>query len=191
MAAILIITSTGAWADDSAPAGGDSLLTNQPLSTPGNTGIELLRNVFVRTDLHITETQEHQLMALSVGEIKKVKNIRKKAIQVLTPQQRERLSEIRLQAMGPVALNDPAVAKALDYTPEQLQMAKGLLAQVQQATSEALQDAPSVRDRFLKTKETREKVLNDALESLTPEQRAKFEKMRGPVLKANFADFPL
>jgi hypothetical protein len=33
--------------------------------------------------------------------------------------------------------------------------------------------------------------LKEALESLTPEQRAKFDKMRGPEIKANFADFPL
>ena len=57
--------------------------------------------------------------------------------------------------------------------------------------SEALQGVETARDRIEKTKEVHENIFQAALESLTPEQREKFEQMRGPKIKVDFSDAPL
>ncbi len=95
----------------------------------------------MRSDLRISGEQEQQLITLSVNEGQNLKDLRKKAVAILTPQQRERLQQLHLQSMGPAALGDLAVVKALKYTPEQRKMVKTLPGQVRRATLEALEGA--------------------------------------------------
>ncbi len=67
-------------------------------------------------------------------------------------------------------------------------MLKTLPGQVRQATREALQGAQNLTadQRSEKTVEARGKVLKKALETLTPEQREKFEKLKGAKIDMDF-----
>ena len=147
----------------------------------------------VRKDLQITEAQERKLMELGGVQEIKPKELRKKALAILTPQQRQRLRQVRLQALGPLALADPAVVKALDVTVEQRQMVKALPAKLRKATKEALAEASDAdgAERSRIRAEVREKLYKAALDSLTPEQQEKLDKMEGKKIDVSFSGFGL
>ncbi len=127
----------GGTAEEKPPkAGGDRIATASETA-----GLELLRLDPVRSDLRITDEQERKLMGLGGAQELKPKDLLKQALAILTFKQRQRLKQIRLQALGPLALADPVVIKALDVTEEQRKMVKALPAQLRRATREALQEA--------------------------------------------------
>ncbi len=186
LAAALAAQSAGAAEGQSPKAKAE-----QGIGTPGDAGLDLLRSEEVRNDLQITEEEEQKLIALGDEQGEKPADARKKAAAILTPAQRERLREIRLQVLGLDALTEPAVVKALAFTPEQRKMLKTLPAQVRQATRESLQGAQNLtaEQRSEKTAEVRGKILKKALETLTPEQREKFEKLKGAKIDMDFSDY--
>ncbi len=161
----------------------------QANAAPDAAGLDLLRIEQVRNDLRIGEEQEQKLMSLGDDE-GDPKNLRKKALEILTLKQRERLKQIRLQSMGPVALADPTVIKALDLNPEQRKMVKALPAQLRQAIREAIprDQKSTAMERSEKRAEVQEKIWKTALEALTPAQREKFEKMKGEKLDIDFSE---
>ena len=187
-AAVLVATLVGAQGGAAAEA--QQAKGDFAFGTPGDAGLDLLRSEEVRNDLQITEEEEQKLMALGDEEGLKPAEARKKALAVLAPAQRERLKQIRLQVLGVDALSEPEVAKALGFTAEQRKMAKTLPAQVRQATRDAVQGQDlTVDQRREKTVEVRAKVLTKALETLTPEQREKFEKLKGAKIDMDSSEF--
>jgi Spy/CpxP family protein refolding chaperone len=185
-AAWACVQSRGAAEAEHAPAKGD-----RGIGTPGDAGLDLLRSEEVRNDLQITEEEEQKLIALGDEEGLKPAEARKKALAILAPAQQQRLRQIRLQVLGVDALAEPEVVQALGYTPQQRAMLKGLPAEVRQATREALGGTQNLtaEQRTEKTIEARGKVLKKALETLTPEQREKFEKLKGAKVDLDASEF--
>jgi hypothetical protein len=189
-----ILAAASGWAQsDNAAAEGQHAKTkaDRGIGTPGDAGLDLLRSEEVRNDLQITEEEEQKLVALGDEADEKPADARKKALEILAPAQRERLKQIRFQVLGLDALAEPEVVAALCFTPEQRKMLKTLPAQVRQATGEALGGAQNLtaEQRSEKTFEARGKVLKKALAALTPEQQAKFEKLRGAKIDLDFSEF--
>jgi len=189
-----ILTAASGWAQsENAVAEGQHAKTkgDRGIGAPGDAGLDLLRSEEVRNDLQITEEEEQKLVALGDEPGEKPAEARKKALEILTPAQRARLKQIRLQVLGLDALAEPEVVGALRFTPEQRKMLKTLPAQVRQATREALGGAQNLtaEQRSEKTLEARGKILKKALETLTPEQQATFEKLRGAKIDLDFSEF--
>ena len=125
-----ILSGISARADENKTSEGQAPKAGgeQSASAAAPAGLELLQIDQVRSDLEISGDQEQKLIDLSLNPGAGIKELKKKAIAILTPQQRKRLEEIRLQSLGPRALADPVVVKALALTPEQCKMAKSLSA---------------------------------------------------------------
>jgi hypothetical protein len=95
--------------------------------------------------------------------------------------QKQRLTEIYVQANGPNALADPSVIEILELTDDQ----NGKLEEIRQANRDdmfdAFQDFQGMSDE--ERRETMTKLRDDAdarlLAALTEEQRASFEKLAG------------
>lgn len=83
--------------------------------------------------------------------------------EVLTPPQKNRLQEILLQVRGPQAMAEPALAKTIGLSEDQVKQLRSLL-----------QTTPTPT-----TEEERTKLEASLLAVLTDEQRAKFQAMQG------------
>jgi hypothetical protein len=190
LAAILAAALSWGQSVAAAEAGQSPAKGDRGIGTAGDAGLDLLRSEDVRNDLQITEDEEQKLVTLGDEEGLKPAEARKKALAILAPAQRERLKQIRLQVLGVDALTEPEVVQALGCTQEQRKMLKTLPAQVRQATREAIggQDL-TAEQRSEKTAEARGKVLKKALDALTPQQREKFEKLKGTKIDLDFSDF--
>jgi Spy/CpxP family protein refolding chaperone len=79
--------------------------------------------------------------------------------EILLPNQMERLNQIRVQLMGPAAFQDPDVAKDLGISEDQQKK------------------MTTLRDEFMK--DFQKKLMEHIAAALTPEQKAKFEKLIG------------
>ncbi len=193
MLAGAMLATASVWAQSDGGAAGEhpKAKGDRGIGSPGDAGLDLLRSEEVRNDLQIAEEQEQKLIALGDEPGDKPAEARKKALAILTPARRERLKQIRLQVLGLDALAQPEVVKALGFTEEQRKMLKTLPAQVRQATREALQgtENPTVDQRKEKTVEARGKTLKKALETLTPEQQEKFEKLKGARIDMDSSEF--
>ncbi len=156
----------------------------------GSEGFSLLRVPKVQADLKMTEQQKVQVLALSM-ELRNPKELGKQLREILTPTQLQRLKQIRLQVEGPAAINSHETATALGLTREQRQKLKT----IQQEVAERMRDIfrsmkdLTVDERRAKMPETLEKLqrfrteaTERALAVLTPEQRAKLDKMQGKKL---------
>jgi Spy/CpxP family protein refolding chaperone len=179
-----MLAATSAWAQaDEEPT---NAKIGQNLASPGDSGLDLLRMEEVRHEVKITEDQERKFLGMS-DEAQNPREMRKKALALLAPEQRERLKQIRLQVLGPAALGDPEIARILELTEEQRQSFKALPGKVRQATRKALREAGNLTadQQEEKAAEVRKKILKTALETLTTEQRDKFEKLKGPKFEAD------
>ena len=101
--------------------------------------------------------------------------------EILTPEQMERLEQIDLQAQGAAALRKPDVIRALGLSLEQRDK---LNAVFKQANKQREADVPpSGIKRLLPSgvmpDQIEQELVEKALKVLTPEQRQKFEKMKG------------
>ena len=125
----------------------------------------------------------------------KDKELQTKALAMLTPRQSERLKQIQLQTAIPAALARPEIVKALDISKEQCEKIRAL----RDRTDEKwLAESPDLRD--LSPKERRQKMIEfmkksdkaqaeakkPILDILTPEQRAKFEKLQGKKIEVTW-----
>jgi hypothetical protein len=118
----------------------------------------------------------------------------KKLDKILQPEQISRLKQIHMQADGSMALFDPEVVKALKITPEQQDKMTALLddfqnAMIQKSTG---YQTPNSGGGMAKidgnmTKELG-KQLNDVL---TEDQRAEFEKLKGPKADLGHSSFKM
>jgi Spy/CpxP family protein refolding chaperone len=112
---------------------------------------------------------------------------------MLTADQSQRLKQIELQTAVMIALNRPEIISALQISEEQWKRIETL--------KDRLSDHPSLPDlRHLKPTERRKKMIEFLkeidkasaaqnkliLEVLTPEQRAKFEKLQGKKIEVTW-----
>ncbi len=105
---------------------------------------------------------------------------------ILLPHQLERLEQIRIQLMGIRALEDPEVAEKLNITDAQKEKIRQVQEQAREKMREAFQgmrggqgqrpDPQAMREQFTKL---REQIEKDVLAVLTPEQKKKFEELKG------------
>jgi Spy/CpxP family protein refolding chaperone len=141
------------------------------------------------------EVREQEFRALCEDFKRKGKQLRTKALEMLTPTQSERLRQIQLQANIPAALARPEVIKALDISDEQRGKIRTLRDRVDEKT---LAGWPDLRD--LDPKECRQRLIQfmkecdkaqaeakkPILDVLTPEQRAKFEELQGKKIEVTW-----
>jgi Spy/CpxP family protein refolding chaperone len=111
--------------------------------------------------------------------------------EILEPAQLKRLKELYLQSQGIAALRLPEVIESLGITDEQRQKISALQEQARARRVTALpgpsDQTPEERQREMderqkQMREAKQKLLDDALQVLTPEQRKKFEEMTGKPL---------
>jgi hypothetical protein len=181
----------------------------------GGTGLQLLQNEQVQKELEIVADQKTKITELATeqrtarqdmmsqlqdlqGEERVTKmqelskksqeKLDKKLAEILLPKQLERLKELQIQAEGAAALmSNQDVIKALNVTSEQQEKMRAAQQELMTKMRDAMQgggmDPQEMQANMQKmTKELNEKLL--AL--LTPDQAAKFEKMKGAKSDIDF-----
>jgi Spy/CpxP family protein refolding chaperone len=116
--------------------------------------------------------------------------VNEKLDKLLEPAQRTRMQEIFIQVNGAAALQDEAVAKALQLSDEQ----KEKLEEVRDASRDEFMNA-GLRDlddeeRAKKIEELTKSRDEKAVAVLTEEQRADFDEMKGDELKVDLSKLP-
>jgi Spy/CpxP family protein refolding chaperone len=134
------------------------------------------------------EQQKAKREEMNKALVESVQEAEKGMAEVLQPQQNERLRQIRLQIQGVAAINDPEVAKALELTDQQREQLKTLNEHHREQMTKLMAEMRDVppEQRAAKQAELREKAqaaAKDVVEKieqlLTPEQKEKFEKLKG------------
>ncbi len=126
--------------------------------------------------------EERAKMFAEAGEKRKKadKEMREKLEEVLLPEQLERLDQISLQTRGSMALMDPEVAEKLSITAEQKEKMEELRSKSGERMREVFTsgggDREKMREAFGKM---RKEMDDEALSVLTPEQKAKWDEMKG------------
>jgi Spy/CpxP family protein refolding chaperone len=167
---------------------------------------QLLQNENVQKELELVDDQKQQLATIaeearqgrggrggfdpnaSAEEQAKARSERqarmaeidKKVDAVLLAPQRTRLNEIYVQALGTNALTNPDIAKELGIGPD-------LQEKITETRQEAMRDAfqggfdpdASPEERAKRFAEVRAEVDKKVVALLSPDQQAKFEKMKG------------
>jgi Spy/CpxP family protein refolding chaperone len=121
---------------------------------------------------------------------KRQKEVNDKLDKLLDPAQRKRIQEVYIQVNGAGALQDEAVAKALQLTDEQAEK----LEEVREASRDEFMNA-GLRDlddeeRAKKIDELTKSRDDKAIAVLTEEQRADFNEMKGEELKVDLSKLP-
>ena len=178
---------------------------------PGGGMIALLNLEPLQKELNLTDEQKEKIKELakemrpprrSEGEGPSpderrtmMEKAQKKLAEILKPEQLQRLKEIQLQAMGPAALGNPQVVKALGITDEQGAKIKTLLDEGQRKRRELF---GSMRDLLRedrrekmaenqgKLRQIQKELMDKALAVLTPEQREKFRQAQGQEVRLGF-----
>jgi hypothetical protein len=144
-----------------------------------------------------SEVGDREFRALSEDWKSKDKESRTKILATLTPSQSERLKQIQIQMAIPDALARPETIKALDISEEQCGKIRTLTDRMEK---KQLAEQPSLHD--LNPGERRQKLIEFMKEShkiqveatkpilnvLTPEQRAKFDKLQGRKIEVRWSD---
>ena len=100
--------------------------------------------------------------------------------EILTPQQMERLKQIDLQVQGIDALKNPEVIGALGLTLEQREKLNAAFKKAdKQLHNPALATVGGMMAMGLVPGQSEQELKEEVLKVLTPEQRKKFEKMKG------------
>ncbi|MGO8691999.1 MAG: Spy/CpxP family protein refolding chaperone [Thermoguttaceae bacterium] len=125
----------------------------------------------------------------------KQKASRTKILAMLTPSQGERLKQIQLQVAIPAALARPEIIKALNISEEQRGKIRALCDRVDEKLLAALSHlgdlSPKERRQkmieFMKESDKAQAEANKPiLDVLTPEQRAKLEKLQGKKIEVTW-----
>jgi Spy/CpxP family protein refolding chaperone len=114
---------------------------------------------------------------------------------LLTPEQRRRLKQIQVQALGPAAWDDPAVQKALQLTDDQKAVIKTAR---DEARAKLCEQRPAARggppsrggpdQKALRLREREWAAAYRALQDrivalLTPEQKKRWRELTGPPVR--------
>jgi Spy/CpxP family protein refolding chaperone len=200
-----------AWAQPGdAPSGERGQRTRRgmgPGMFPGG-GLMLLRLEQVQKELNLSDEQKQKIKELRPGRPSdgqrpspeemqtRMEQMRKKVAEILKPEQLARLKQIELQVQGAAALGNPEIVKTLAITDDQRAKLKTI---GDEAGEKARKIFGSMRDlspeeRDAKRTENQGKmreIAKDAMEKslavLTPEQREKFEKMKGKKIDIDFS----
>jgi DNA-binding transcriptional MerR regulator len=110
---------------------------------------------------------------------------------ILTSQQIERLKQIKLQVAGAAGLSIAEVASALALTDQQREKLNALETEYRDKTHAAVQGAKKKNYKQVRSimADMRAKHLEAAVQVLTPRQRQKFDKMRGPKIDMDLSKF--
>jgi Spy/CpxP family protein refolding chaperone len=141
------------------------------------------------------EARQKEFRAVSDDFKRKDKELRAKALGMLTPSQSERLKQIQLQTAIPAALARPEIIKALDISEEQSGKIRALCDHMDE---NLLSEWPGLPD--FSPKERRQKMIEfmkasdqaqvettkPILDVLTPEQRRKFEELQGNKIEVTW-----
>ncbi len=156
----------------------------------------LLRNDKVQLDLKLTDDQKEKIRGLGRELRQNREEGEKKLAEILNADQLKRLKEIRVQVGGVAVLVEAAIAKDLGLSEEQTTKLKELQQKSRESMREAMQgmrDLPQ-EERRAKMAELRPKMeqlqkehMAQALEILTPDQRAKLEKMKGVKIEIDLS----
>lgn len=103
---------------------------------------------------------------------------------ILSPDQLERLGQIRLQAVGTAALAEPEVQKSLALTAKQKREILLLRAQ-RQTVPTPIRTRMSRRERDEARNAAQHETDESLLKILTPDQKDEFEKMKGKKIAIN------
>jgi Spy/CpxP family protein refolding chaperone len=106
-----------------------------------------------------------------------------KLAEILKPEQMERLKQLDLQAQGANALRKPELIRALGLNLEQQAKLNSIFKEADQQRREMV-DRPVGRStrEFGAMRQTEQELMKKVLNVLTPEQRQKFEKMKGKAI---------
>jgi hypothetical protein len=125
----------------------------------------------------------------------KEKELRAKVVGMLTPSQSERLEQIQLRYAIAAALARPNLIKALDISQEQLAKLRPLSHRIVERQLAKLHDLDGLppkqrRKKLIELSKQWDKAQEEAnklaLEVLTPEQRAKLEKLVGKEIEVTW-----
>jgi len=150
--------------------------------------VRMLQNDGVRTELKLTPAQTEKIMALvnesrqkhRPGKVEGKERMERIAAvagdvlegigkaQLLNAAQQKRLTQIVWQNRGAAAFGDPVLQQALELSEEQKQAIKGIVESNQGAPGEGKQTAELRRTRQA-----------SALALLTPEQKSRWEELKG------------
>jgi Spy/CpxP family protein refolding chaperone len=120
-----------------------------------------------------------------------MEEVRAKALEMLTPEQRERLDQIKLQLGGVFGLTDPEVLSELGITAEQQEQIEALAQEIGGKVRTLWASMRDVREAGREEHEAKEaeireearrladQAVQQATGVLTPEQREKFDEMKG------------
>jgi len=139
------------------------------------------------------QEREAKMKELRKEAVVKLEAAQKELPNILKPEQMERLKEIHLQQEGAFALRDPEIRKTLDLTEEQDGKIQKLLSQASEETVKVIKSLRNLPREEIgekraeaqkKVQQIREEAAKKVMETLTPEQKEKFEKMKGkPFIK--------
>jgi eukaryotic-like serine/threonine-protein kinase len=164
-----------------------SLAAVYSLSLSSAGPLRLLVQKSVQDDLKLTEDQVRRIMEKAEVRTPPARGSlpfllpadwearEKAALAVLTEAQDRRLRQIALQVRGAQALGDAEVAEALGFTEAQKERVRGLVFDGRRFSWGPGSGGPGGR----RSDEARKAPLEQALEVLTPEQRAKWNEMTG------------
>jgi Spy/CpxP family protein refolding chaperone len=137
------------------------------------------------------EARQQQFLARLENFRREGAEFRRKILAVLTPRQRERLEQIALQAATPIAITRPEIIKELGISKDQCERIGPLCDRMKQKQVAAwpnlrgvapLEQAKRTVEFMKASDQSQKEATRQILDVLTPEQRAKFEKLTGKKL---------
>ena len=145
-----------------------------------------------------SEVRDGEFRALSEDWKNKNKELQTNILATLTPSQSERLKQIQIQMAIPAALARPEIVKALDISEEQREKIRTLTDRMEKR--QFAERPPDLHG--LSSTERHQKLIESMREShkiqveatkpildvLTPEQRAKFDKLQGRKIEVKLSD---
>jgi hypothetical protein len=184
-----MLTALSARAQSNEQSGAGERPATPTVRQTVGVGFELLLYEKVRDDIGMTDAQIEKLKSQASQFYADPANAVKTLGKILTPQQIQRLKQIKLQASGAAALSTAEVAKALALTGEQREKLKTLQAEYHDKTHTAVQGAKKKDYKQVRAimADMRAKHLEAAVQVLTPPQRKKFEKMKGPKVNMDLS----
>ncbi len=143
------------------------------------------------------ETRDREFRELSENWKSKNKELGTKILATLTPSQRERLEQIHIQMAIPAALARPEIVKALNISEEQRGKIRTLSDRMEKRQFAEQPDLHGLnprerRRKLIESMRESHKIQVEAtkpiLDVLTPEQRAKFDKLQGRKIEVKLSD---
>jgi Spy/CpxP family protein refolding chaperone len=187
--AVAALSAASACAQSESPSSGRSRERTSGPSDAATGGLSLLQIDSVQRDLHLTDEQRVAILQLRMDMRQSAaSNVVKRLNEILTPEQTQRLKQIRLQVEGPAALNSPEVAQALKLTEAQRSKLTSLQNQFRMAVREVFESVRKLtsderqarRNEIMeRLDEARKETVAKSMAVLTPQQCEKLNEMQG------------